>query len=117
MPGPEGGPPPSNGQASRASSPNRRRRSKSTSRVYPAPFTGTGFTPSEQPIPEYVMELTELPAGTELWRFEPDGTAGSVGRYMNRQTGWIPTGDVGFGPARFWESPVPLRPTVRRSGG
>lgn len=85
-----------------------------TSRVYPAPFTGTGFTPSEQPIPEYVMELTELPAGTELWRFEPDGTAGSVGRYMNRQTGWIPTGDVGFGPGRYWQYPVPLRPTVRR---
>lgn len=85
-----------------------------TTRVYPAPFTGTGYTPSDQPIPEYVMELTELAAGTELWRFEPNGDARGVGRYVNRQTGWIPIGDVGFGPGRFWQYPVPLRPTVRR---
>lgn len=85
-----------------------------TTRVYPLPFTGTGYTPSDSPIPEYVMELTEFPAGTELWRFEPNGGGRSVGKYVNRQVGWIPTGDVGFGPARFWESPVPLRPTVRR---
>jgi hypothetical protein len=85
-----------------------------TGRVYPVPFTGTGYTPSAQPIPEYVMELAELPAGTELWRFEPDGQGRSVGKYLNRQTGWIPTGDVGFGPGRYWQAPVPLRPTVRR---
>ncbi len=85
-----------------------------TTRVYPVPFTGTGYTPSASPIPEYVMELNELPAGTELWRFEPNGESRSVGKYVNRQVGWIPTGDVGFGPGRYWESPVPLRPTVRR---
>ncbi|SMC65392.1 hypothetical protein [Lentzea albidocapillata] len=85
-----------------------------TTRVYPLPFTGTGYTPSANPIPEYVMELAELPAGTELWRFEPDGTGRSVGKYPNRQTGWIPTGDVGFGPGRYWQAPVPHRPTVRR---
>ncbi|MCG8921599.1 hypothetical protein V1227_30500 [Lentzea sp. DG1S-22] len=89
-------------------------RKMGTSRVYPVPFTGTGYTPSANPIPEYVMELAELPAGTELWRFEPDGTGRSVGKYLNRQVGWIPTGDVGFGPARFWQAPVPHRPTVRR---
>ncbi|MFS8098019.1 hypothetical protein LFM09_12830 [Lentzea alba] len=85
-----------------------------TSRVYPVPFTGTGYTPSANPIPEYVMELAELPAGTELWRFEPNGDGRSVGKYLNRQTGWIPTGDVGFGSGRYWQAPVPLRPTVRR---
>ncbi|MEV6242907.1 hypothetical protein [Lentzea sp. NPDC051838] len=89
-------------------------RKMGTTRVYPVPFTGTGFTPSAHPIPEYVMELTELPAGAELWRFEPNGESRSVGKYINRQVGWIPTGDVGFGPGRFWPSPVALRPTVRR---
>ncbi|MDT7782963.1 MAG: hypothetical protein QOF58_1382 [Pseudonocardiales bacterium] len=85
-----------------------------TTRVYPVPFTGTGYTPSEQPIPEYVMELTELPAGTELWRFEPNGDGKAVGKYINRQIGWYPIGDVAFGPGRYWQAPVPLRPTVRR---
>ncbi|MET8759366.1 hypothetical protein [Lentzea sp. NPDC004782] len=85
-----------------------------TTRVYPVPFTGTGYTPSAQPIPEYVMELAELPAGTELWRFEPNGEGRSVGKYIHRQIGWYPIGDVGFGPGRFWQAPVALRPTVRR---
>lgn len=85
-----------------------------TTRVYPLPFTGTGYTPSAQPIPEYVMELSELPAGTELWRFEPDGSSSAVGKYIHRQIGWYPIGDVGFGPGRYWQAPVPLRPTVRR---
>ncbi|GAA3990385.1 hypothetical protein GCM10022247_06380 [Allokutzneria multivorans] len=61
-----------------------------------------------------VMELTELAAGTELWRIEPDSERQSVGEYVNRQVGWTPTGDVGFGPGRFWSAPVPLRTTVRR---
>ncbi|WP_086826149.1 hypothetical protein [Allokutzneria sp. NRRL B-24872] len=62
----------------------------------------------------HVMELTELAAGTELWRIEPDGGQERVGGYVNRQVGWIPTGDVGFGPGRFWSAPVALRTTVRR---
>ncbi|MGI5504306.1 hypothetical protein [Lentzea sp. CA-135723] len=90
-------------------------RKMGTTRVYPVPFTGTGYTPSANPIPEYVMDLAELPAGTELWRFDPDNAGGrSVGKYVNRQTGWIPTGDVGFGPGRYWQAPIPHRPTVRR---
>lgn len=85
-----------------------------TTRVYPLPFTGTGYTPGPHHIPEYVMDLAELPAGTELWRFDPDGNGRSVGKYVHRQTGWIPTGDVGFGPGRYWQAPIPHRPTVRR---
>ncbi|MGZ3142017.1 hypothetical protein ACVDFE_08470 [Lentzea chajnantorensis] len=89
-------------------------RKMGTTRVYPLPFTGTGYTPSATPIPEYVMELSEFAAGTELWRFEPNGEGRSVGKYVDRQVGWVPTGDVGFGPGRYWQGPVPLRPTVRR---
>ncbi|GLY53840.1 hypothetical protein [Lentzea sp. NBRC 102530] len=89
-------------------------RKMGTTRVYPLPFTGTGYTPGPNPIPEYVMDLAELPAGTELWRFDPDGNGRSVGKYVHRQTGWIPTGDVGFGPGRYWQAPIPHRPTVRR---
>ncbi|TWP47775.1 hypothetical protein FKR81_31030 [Lentzea tibetensis] len=85
-----------------------------TSTVYPAPFLGTGYTPSSNPIPEYFMELTELPSGAELWRVEPSGEAKSVGFYVHRQIGWVPTDDVAFGPSRFWPAPATLRMTVRR---
>ena len=37
-----------------------------------------------------------------------------MGKYINRQIGWYPIGDVGFGPGRYWPAPVGLRPTVRR---
>lgn len=82
--------------------------------VYPAPFLGTGYTPSAHPVPEYFLELAELPAGAELWRVDPFGEQVRVGKYVHRQIGWIPTGGVDFGPGRWYRAPAPLRPTVRR---
>ncbi|OZM70856.1 hypothetical protein CFN78_23390 [Amycolatopsis antarctica] len=83
--------------------------------IYPAPFVGTGYTPSsEHTIPEYFMELTEIAAGTEMWRIDADGTSLRVGKYVHRQLGWVRTGSPSFGPATWWRGPISLRPTVRR---
>lgn len=60
--------------------------------VLPPPFLGTGYTPSRRHVvPEYFMRLTELPAGTEMYRINTDGTEDRIGRYVNRNVGWIPT--------------------------
>ena len=83
--------------------------------VYPEPFLGTGYTPStEHTVPEYFMELTEVFAGTEMWRIEVDGKSARVGKYVHRQLGWVRTGSPSFGAATWWRGPIPLRPTVRR---
>lgn len=83
--------------------------------VYPAPFLGTGYTPStKHTVPEYFMELSEIPAGTELWRLDEDGSSARLGKYVHRQIGWIRTGGASFGPAAWSDGPAPLRPTVRR---
>jgi hypothetical protein len=61
--------------------------------VLPPPFLGTGYTPSRRHvIPEYFMRLAELPAGTEMYRINSDGTEDRVGRYVNRRVGWVPFG-------------------------
>jgi hypothetical protein len=85
--------------------------------VYPPPFLGTGYTPGG--LPEYASQLMELPAGTELWRIDPDGGEHRVGRYAHRQLGWTAVGATstdaaGFGPPAWFAGPAPLRPTVRR---
>ncbi|RJQ76525.1 hypothetical protein D5S17_17855 [Pseudonocardiaceae bacterium YIM PH 21723] len=88
---------------------------RGTGTVYPPPFRGDGYAPdSTHQIPEYYMRFTELPAGTEMWKIQPNGAEERVGRYANRQIGWAPMGGIEFGPARWWGFPAPLRPTVRR---
>ena len=74
----------------------------------PAPF----IAPFERNV--YQMDLMELAAGTELWRIGADGSERRMAAYLHRQIGWVPTGEVWLGPARWFPAPVPLRPTVRR---
>lgn len=85
--------------------------------VYPPPFLGTGYTPGG--LPEYATQLMELPAGAELWRVDIEGGEHRVGRYVNRQFGWVAVAadDAGpspFGPTAWSTGPSPLPPTVRR---
>lgn len=83
--------------------------------VYPPPFLGTGYTPSAAHlVPEYFLELTEVPAGTEMWRIGVDGESVRVGKYVHRQLGWVRTVGSAFGPSTWGQGPISLRPTVRR---
>ncbi len=83
--------------------------------VLPPPFLGTGYTPSRSHvIPEYLLDLIELPAGTEMWQITESGEEQRVARYIHRQSGWVNLAGAAFGPAGWWPPPAPLRPAVRR---
>ncbi|MFC1419151.1 hypothetical protein [Streptacidiphilus cavernicola] len=60
--------------------------------VLPDPFLGTGYTDyAPAAVPEYWLELTEIPVGAELWHLAEDGTEGweqALARYPGRYTGW-----------------------------
>ena len=85
-----------------------------TTTVLPPPFLGTGYTPSRSHvIPEYLLDLVELPAGTEMWQITESGEERRVARYLHRQSGWVNLA-LAFGPAGWWPPPAPLRPAVRR---
>ena len=60
--------------------------------VLPAPFLGTGYTKyAPAAVPEYWLELTEVPVGAEIWHFAEDGAEGwekALARYPGRYTGW-----------------------------
>ena len=59
-----------------------------TTTVLPPPFLGTGYTPSRSHvIPEYLLDLIELPAGTEMWQITESGEERRVARYLHRQSG------------------------------
>lgn len=75
---------------------------------HPAPY----ISPFDRHV--YQMDLLELPAGTELWRVDPDGNEQRVAAYLHRQIGWVGTAPVMLGPGRWNSPPVPLLPTVRR---
>ena len=86
-----------------------------TTTVLPPPFLGTGYTPSRSHvIPEYLLDLIELPAGTEMWQITESGEERRVARYLHRQSGWVNLAVDAFGPAGWWTPPAPLRPAVRR---
>ncbi|MFC1399917.1 MULTISPECIES: hypothetical protein [Streptacidiphilus] len=60
--------------------------------VLPEPFLGTGYTKyAPAAVPEYWLELTDVPVGAEIWHFAEDGGEGSekaLARYPGRYTGW-----------------------------
>jgi hypothetical protein len=60
--------------------------------VLPAPFLGTGYTLyAPVAVPEYWLELTEVPVGAEIWHLAEDGAEGwaqPVARYAGRYSGW-----------------------------
>jgi len=60
--------------------------------VLPPPFLGTGYTKYEPvAVPEYWLELTEVPIGAELWHMNEDGGEGyevGVATYAGRYSGW-----------------------------
>ncbi|MBS2963848.1 hypothetical protein KGA66_12385 [Actinocrinis puniceicyclus] len=87
-----------------------------TSRVYPEPFLGTGYTAfAPRAVPQYWLPLTELPLGTELWRIGADGSQQPVAAYLGRYTGWQPQPGVEpFGPQPWQSTPQALRTAVRR---
>lgn len=87
-----------------------------TSRVYPEPFLGTGYTAfAPRPVPQYWLVLTELPVGAELWRIDASGRQEPLAAYLGRQIGWRPQPGVpSFGPQPWAEPPQPLRTAVRR---
>ena len=81
--------------------------------VLPEPFLGTGYTKyAPAAVPEYWLELTDVPVGAEIWHFAEDGAEGSekaLARYPGRYTGWqafpaakqlgLPSGPVAATPA------------------
>ncbi|MFC1409685.1 hypothetical protein ACEZCY_25930 [Streptacidiphilus sp. N1-12] len=68
--------------------------------VLPEPFLGTGYTKyAPVAVPEYWLELTEVPVGAELWHLSEDNAENSnedgtdswavgLARYPGRYTGW-----------------------------
>jgi hypothetical protein len=59
--------------------------------IEPAPFTGTGFVPTERGIvPLWWVEPTRVPPGSELWRIHPDGREEFLSLYANVASGWQP---------------------------
>jgi hypothetical protein len=60
--------------------------------VLPPPFLGTGYTDyPDVPVPEYWMELAEIPIGAELWHLAEDGGAGyeaALAGYAGLHSGW-----------------------------
>jgi hypothetical protein len=60
--------------------------------VLPPPFLGTGYTKyAPAAIPEYWLELTEVPIGTELWHMNESGGEGyevGLATYAGRHSGW-----------------------------
>ncbi|HET9142692.1 hypothetical protein [Actinophytocola sp.] len=84
-------------------------------RVYPPPFLGTGYFPGENPMPEYVLTLIELPFAAELWVRDGAESERRLGRYRGRVFGWERSPDEpAFGEAAWFSPPVPLPPLVRR---
>jgi hypothetical protein len=81
--------------------------------VLPEPFLGTGYTAyAPAAVPEYWLELTEVPVGAEIWHLAEDGAEGwaqGLARYPGRYTGWqafpaaerlgLPSGRIGAAPA------------------
>ncbi|MEY9871134.1 hypothetical protein ABH931_000599 [Streptacidiphilus sp. MAP12-33] len=60
--------------------------------VLPDPFLGTGYTKyAPAAVPEYWMELAEVPIGAEIWHMTEQGGDGyeqGLARYAGRHTGW-----------------------------
>jgi len=60
--------------------------------VLPPPFLGTGYTKyAPAAVPEYWLELTEVPIGAELWHMNEDGGDGyeaGLATYAGRYSGW-----------------------------
>jgi hypothetical protein len=115
--------------------------------VLPAPFLGTGYTLyAPAAVPEYWLELTEVPVGAEVWHLAEDGAEGwakGLARYPGRYTGWhafpaaeqlglpsrpvapAPAGSIGRGPVVTLQGapyladfgPNPGEATVYRAAG
>ncbi|WP_037577356.1 hypothetical protein [Phaeacidiphilus oryzae] len=84
--------------------------------VLPPPFLGTGYTKyAPAAVPEYWLELTEIPIGTELWHLaEASGEehAQGLARYAGRHSGWhaFPAAaERGLAPPRAAPPPPPAR--------
>lgn len=64
----------------------------SSTLVLPAPFLGTGYTKhATAAVPEFWLDLTQLPIGAELWHLAEDGGAGyeaALAAYAGRHAGW-----------------------------
>lgn len=64
--------------------------------VLPPPFLGTGYTEYlPVAVPEYWLELTDVPVGAEIWHLAEDesadgaeGSAQGLARYPGRYSGW-----------------------------
>jgi hypothetical protein len=60
--------------------------------VLPDPFLGTGYTKyAPAAVPEYWMELAEIPIGAELWHMAENGGEGyekGLATYAGRHSGW-----------------------------
>ena len=60
--------------------------------VLPDPFLGTGYTKyAAAAVPEYWMELTEVPINAELWYMAEDGGEGyeqALAQYAGIHSGW-----------------------------
>jgi hypothetical protein len=94
--------------------------------VLPDPFLGTGYTNyAPAAVPEYWLELTDVPVGAEIWHFAEDGAEGweqALARYPGRFTGWhafpaaeqlgLPSGRVAPAPA----GSIPRGPVVTFQG-
>ena len=85
--------------------------------VLPEPFLGTGYTDyAPAAVPEYWLELTEVPVGAEIWHLAEDGAEdGAEGwekglaRYPGRFTGWqaFPAaGQLGLTSGRVASAPA-----------
>jgi len=84
-------------------------------RVLPPPFLGTGYFPGvDHPLPEYVLLLTEIPVGAELWVRRADESEQRLGQYHSRKVGWISEEKGAFGESAWFAPPVALPPTIRR---
>jgi hypothetical protein len=86
--------------------------------VLPDPFLGTGYTKyAPAAVPEYWMELAELPIGAELWYLAEERRedhAQGIARYTGRHSGWhaFPAaGELGLSPAA--PAPAPAGTVVR----
>lgn len=54
-----------------------------------APFTGNGFAPvSDELVPLWWLDVTRLPAGSELWRVHADGSEQLRAVYVDVAAGW-----------------------------
>jgi hypothetical protein len=84
-------------------------------RVLPPPFLGTGYFPGvDHPLPEYVLLLTEIPVGAELWVRRADETGERLGQYHSRKVGWVSEEKDAFGESTWFPAPVALPPAIRR---